>query len=62
MPVAYVGPDSIPHVVDKDDRDLVLRARAMDRADNVDSARILYERARSESSRSATGSTSELRE
>ena len=45
MPVAYVGPDSIPHVVDKDDRDLVLRARAMDRADNVDSARILYERA-----------------
>jgi soluble lytic murein transglycosylase len=42
--VAYVGPDSIPHVVDSDDRDLVLRARAMDRADKLDSARILYER------------------
>ena len=44
MAVAYVGPDSIPHVVDADDRDLVLRARAMDRADKLDSARILYER------------------
>ena len=43
--VAYVGPDSIPHIVNADDRDLVLRARAMDRADNLDSARILYERA-----------------
>ena len=44
-PVAYVGADSIPHVVAADDRDLVLRARAMDRADKLDSARILYEQA-----------------
>jgi soluble lytic murein transglycosylase len=44
MAIAYVGPDSVPHVVDADDRDLVLRARAMDRADKLDSARILYER------------------
>ncbi|HUQ19217.1 MAG TPA: transglycosylase SLT domain-containing protein [Gemmatimonadaceae bacterium] len=43
--VAYVGTDSIPHVVDSVDRDRVLRARAFDRADKLDSARILYEEA-----------------
>jgi len=40
-----LGADSIPHVVDAEDRDLILRARAFDRADKLDSARILYERA-----------------
>lgn len=33
------------HVVSADDRDLVLRARALDRADKLDSARMLYESA-----------------
>ncbi|HEY3258485.1 MAG TPA: lytic transglycosylase domain-containing protein [Gemmatimonadaceae bacterium] len=42
--IAYVGADSVPHVVDADERELVLRARAFDRADKLDSARILYER------------------
>jgi len=37
--------DSIPHVVDPADRELVLRARALDRADKLDSARMLYESA-----------------
>ena len=40
-----LGADSLPHVVDAEDRDLILRARAFDRADKLDSARILYERA-----------------
>ena len=40
-----VGPDSVPHIVDAEDRDLILRARAFDRADKLDSARILYEKA-----------------
>ena len=43
--VAYVDADSLPHVVDSTDRNLVLRARAFDRADKLDSARILYEEA-----------------
>ena len=42
---AYVDADSLPHVVDSTDRNLVLRARAFDRADKLDSARILYEEA-----------------
>ncbi len=37
--------DSVPHIVDTEDRDLILRARAFDRADKLDSARILYEKA-----------------
>lgn len=37
--------DSVPHVVDASDRDLVLRARALDRANKLDSARMLYEAA-----------------
>ncbi len=40
-----LGADSLPHIVDAEDRDLVLRARAFDRADKLDSARILYEKA-----------------
>lgn len=35
--------DSIPHVVKPAERELVLRARALDRADKLDSARMLYE-------------------
>ena len=42
---SYAAADSVPHVVDAADRELVLRARAMDRANKLDSARILYERA-----------------
>jgi soluble lytic murein transglycosylase len=41
----YIGADSIRHVVDSTDRALVLRARTLDRADQLDSARVLYERA-----------------
>ncbi|MFN2603440.1 MAG: transglycosylase SLT domain-containing protein [Gemmatimonadaceae bacterium] len=37
--------DSVPHIVDAEDRDLILRARAFDRADKLDSARTLYEKA-----------------
>ncbi len=37
--------DDTLHVVSADDRDLVLRARALDRADKLDSARMLYEAA-----------------
>jgi soluble lytic murein transglycosylase len=35
--------DTLPHVVDPADRELVLLARALDRADKLDSARMLYE-------------------
>lgn len=37
--------DDTPHIVSADDRELVLRARALDRADKLDSARMLYESA-----------------
>jgi soluble lytic murein transglycosylase-like protein/TolA-binding protein len=39
------GQDTLPHVLSADDRDLVLRARALDRANKLDSARVLYESA-----------------
>jgi len=42
---AGAPPDTLPHALSADDRDLVLRARALDRADKLDSARILYESA-----------------
>ena len=37
--------DTVPHVVSESDRELVLRARSLDRANKLDSARILYESA-----------------
>jgi soluble lytic murein transglycosylase len=40
-----IVPDSVPHIVAADDRELVLRARAFDRANQLDSARVLYESA-----------------
>lgn len=42
---AVLQGDTTSHVLASDDRDLILRARAFDRADNRDSARVLYERA-----------------
>jgi soluble lytic murein transglycosylase len=42
---AEATPDSVPHVVQPAERELVLRARALDRADKLDSARMLYESA-----------------
>lgn len=42
---AEAGPDSVPHAVQPAERELVLRARALDRADKLDSARMLYESA-----------------
>jgi soluble lytic murein transglycosylase len=42
---AEAPPDSVPHVVQPAERELVLRARALDRADKLDSARMLYESA-----------------
>jgi soluble lytic murein transglycosylase len=43
--VAETSRDSIPRVVPTAERELVLRARALDRADKLDSARMLYESA-----------------
>jgi soluble lytic murein transglycosylase len=40
-----VASDSTPHIVDASDRELVLHARALDRANQLDSARMLYESA-----------------
>lgn len=42
---AVLQGDTTSHVLASGDRDLVLRARAFDRADNRDSARVLYEEA-----------------
>ena len=42
---AETSPDSVPHAVQPAERELVLRARALDRADKLDSARMLYESA-----------------
>ena len=44
---AVLQGDTTSHVLSSDDRDIVLRARAFDRADNRDSARVLYELAAS---------------
>ena len=46
--VGDAASDSVPHVVGPADRELVLRARALDRADKLDSARMLYESAAEE--------------
>lgn len=43
--VAVLSGDTTKHVLSVDDRQLVLRARELDRADNRDSARIAYENA-----------------
>lgn len=43
--VAVLQGDTASHVLSGEDRDIVLRARAFDRADNRDSARALYEEA-----------------
>lgn len=42
---AVLQGDTTSHVISTGDRDIVLRARAFDRADNRDSARALYEQA-----------------
>ncbi|MDQ6718190.1 MAG: transglycosylase SLT domain-containing protein [Gemmatimonadota bacterium] len=42
---AVLQGDTTSHVLASGDRDIVLRARAFDRADNRDSARVLYEEA-----------------